>query len=250
MMWPPAGIVRHGNHGPAASIHDFRDGLSRPRALVVAKAPVPGEVKTRLGCEVGMAAAAELAAAALIDTLDACAAAFGPRRCHLALAGDLDDAVDADEIRARLAGWTVHEQAGDGLAARLAQAHRDASADGEVVVQIGMDTPQVTPRQLRVVAGRADEGHAVLGPATDGGWWVLALARPEAAQALVGVPMSTAQTGAATQTALERVGLRVRPTYLLRDVDIAADAEAVAAAMPGGRFKAAWQQAARKRVGP
>lgn len=211
---------------------------------MVAKAPVPGQVKTRLGQDVGMDVAAELAAAALADTLDACAIAFGARCCHLALAGDLDDAVDSDEIRARLVGWTVHEQYGDGLAERLARAHRDAAAAGEVVVQIGMDTPQVTPRQLRVVAARADAGHAVLGPATDGGWWALALATPGAADALAGVPMSTPRTGVATRAALERCGLRVRPTYLLRDVDTAADAEAVAAAMPGGRFKAGWQRVA------
>ncbi|WP_206050952.1 TIGR04282 family arsenosugar biosynthesis glycosyltransferase [Nocardioides speluncae] len=211
----------------------------------MAKAPVPGEVKTRLGREVGMAVAAELAAAALADTLDACAIAFGPRHCHLSLAGDLDQAIDADEILARLAGWTIHEQAGDGLAARLARAHQDAAADGDVVVQIAMDTPQVTPRQLRAVAARTAEGHAVLGPATDGGWWVLAVAEPDAratAAALVDVPMSTAQTGHATQAALERAGLRVRPTYLLRDVDTAADARAVARAMPAGRFKAAWER--------
>lgn len=221
-----------------------RPGLSRPRALVVAKAPVVGQVKTRLGRDVGMVVAAELAAAALADTLDACAIAFGTSRCHLALAGDLDDAVDADEIRARLVGWTVHEQYGDGLGERLARAHRDAATGSDVVVQIGMDTPQVTPRQLRVVAARADAGHAVLGPATDGGWWALALASPTAADALAGVPMSTPRTGAATCTALERCGLRVRSTYLLRDVDTAADAEAVAAAMRGGRFRTAWQQVA------
>lgn len=210
----------------------------------MAKAPVPGQVKTRLGRDVGMGVAAKLAAAALADTLDACAIAFGARHCHLALAGDLDDAVDPDGIRARLAGWTVHQQYGAGLAERLARAHQDAAADGEVVVQIGMDTPQVTPRQLRVVAARADAGHAVLGPATDGGWWALGLANPEAAAALAGVPMSTPQTGSETRAALERGGLRVRPTYLLRDVDTAADAEAVAAAMPNGRFKAAWLRVA------
>ena len=52
-------------------------GMS-PRALVLAKAPVAGRVKTRLGADVGMAYAADLAAAALLDTLLACTAAFGP----------------------------------------------------------------------------------------------------------------------------------------------------------------------------
>ncbi len=45
---------------------------------MLAKAPVAGRVKTRLGADVGMAYAAELAAAALLDSLDACADGFGP----------------------------------------------------------------------------------------------------------------------------------------------------------------------------
>ncbi len=61
------------------------------RALVVAKAPVPGRVKTRLGAAIGMDAAARLAAAALLDTIAACRSAFA--ECHLALDGDLDEAV-------------------------------------------------------------------------------------------------------------------------------------------------------------
>ena len=55
------------------------------RALVMAKAPVPGRVKTRLGARVGMEVAAELAAAALLDTIAACRSAFA--ECHLALDG-------------------------------------------------------------------------------------------------------------------------------------------------------------------
>jgi glycosyltransferase A (GT-A) superfamily protein (DUF2064 family) len=46
------------------------------RALVVAKAPEPGKVKTRLGAHVGMETAAGLAAAALLDTLAECRASL------------------------------------------------------------------------------------------------------------------------------------------------------------------------------
>ncbi|MBU2074873.1 MAG: hypothetical protein KJ938_10585, partial [Actinobacteria bacterium] len=55
------------------------------RALVLAKAPVAGHVKTRLGADVGLGRAAELAAAALLDTVEACTAAYGAEHCHLAL---------------------------------------------------------------------------------------------------------------------------------------------------------------------
>jgi uncharacterized protein len=209
------------------------------RALVVAKAPVAGRVKTRLGADVGMAYAAELAAAALLDSLDACAKAFGPDRCWLSLAGDLGGAVRGDELTAALRGWTVVPQRGEHFGERLVNAHLDAG-DG-AVVQIGMDTPQVTAAHLADVADGLDRHDAVLGDAPDGGWWVLGLRCPGAATALRGVPMSTPTTGADTRAALEAAGLAVGSTTRLTDVDTVADGDAVAALAPHGRFAAAWR---------
>ena len=132
------------------------------RALVVAKAPVPGRVKTRLGAHVGMEAAARLAAAALLDTLATCRAAF--TECHLALEGDFADALEANALRRALEGWIVHQQRGHGLGERLARAHVDAAGTGPTV-QVGMDTPQLTTDDLHAVAEAASTGDAVLGPA-------------------------------------------------------------------------------------
>ncbi len=205
--------------------------------LVVAKAPEPGYVKTRLGAEIGMDRAAELAAAALLDTLAAATAAVGADRCHVSLAGDLDRAVSGAELREALAGWTVHSQRGDGFGARLADAH--ARVPGPVV-QVGMDTPHVTPELLTASAAGLDDHDAVLGPAEDGGWWVLALRHPNDAWVLRDVPMSTPTTGADTRAALVAAGLDVGTTATLRDVDEVADADAVAGLAPGSRFAAAW----------
>ena len=109
--------------------------------LVVAKAPEPGRAKTRLAATVGDRVAADIAAAALLDTLDAVAAAPAARRV-VALTGDLDGAAAAAEIRHRLEAFTVIEQRGDSFADRLANAHADTGADfgGYPVLQIGMDT--------------------------------------------------------------------------------------------------------------
>jgi glycosyltransferase A (GT-A) superfamily protein (DUF2064 family) len=205
---------------------------------VVAKAPVAGRAKTRLGRDVGMAAAADLAAAALLDTITACTAAFGDR-CHLALAGDLDAASRGDEIRAALSTWDVFPQRGGSLGARLAAAHR--RLDGGPVVQVGMDTPQLAPHVLVAVADRLDGPAAgVLGPAVDGGWWLLGLAEPGAAHVLRRVPMSTTSTGRDTRRALATVGVEVGLAPTLRDVDSAADADIVAAAAPGTSFASTW----------
>ncbi|WP_211352366.1 TIGR04282 family arsenosugar biosynthesis glycosyltransferase [Nocardioides albertanoniae] len=204
-----------------------------PTLLVVAKAPVPGVAKTRLAADIGDLLAAEVAAASMLDTIDACSMAVGPERCVLALAGDLADGCRAEEIRTALSGWSVVPQRGSSLGERLAHAH--AEVDGPVV-QIGMDTPQVTAQRLLAVAGGLDSADAVLAPAEDGGWWVLALREPSAAVALHAVPMSTPETYAATRSALERGGLSVGAGERLRDVDHLEDVAAVAASAPGTRF--------------
>jgi hypothetical protein len=211
------------------------------RALVMAKAPVPGRVKTRLGATVGMEAAAVVAAAALLDTLAACREAFD--ECHLALEGDLRDAASAAELCDALRGWLVHPQRGSSLGERLAHAHADTAGPGPTV-QIGMDTPQLTAGDLLAVADAADDGSAVLGPASDGGWWVLALGDARAAATLADVAMSRPDTFVRTREALVAVGQTVVPARELRDVDTAADADAVAAGLSAGHFLRAWSEVA------
>lgn len=215
------------------------------RALVIAKAPVPGYAKTRLAASVGRIAAAEVAAAALLDTLTACRRAFGAGNCFLALTGDLSQAVRGPDIHAALRDWIVIAQRGQDFAERLANAHLDVPAGGPVV-QVGMDTPQVTAADLREVAGAMESHDAVLGPAEDGGWWALGLRRPEGAKALRGVPMSTPTTYADTRAALIAAGLQVGAVLTLRDVDTEADAHAVAAAAADGEFGQAWAGLVRR----
>ncbi len=239
---------------------------ARTVVLVVAKAPVPGHVKTRLGARIGYDAAAGLAAAALHDTLTACAAAFAPGDRYLALAGDLADAVDGPELLHALAGWSVLPQRGRGLGQRLSGAHADVAGRerrlghaAPRVVQVGMDTPQLTARDLAAMrpsstsaGGSAAEasyaGPAVLGMAHDGGWWAVSLAHPDHAEVLRDVPMSTSTTGAATRTALVRAGADVLDGPILRDVDTVADAAHVARLAPHTRFARRWVTLVGERV--
>lgn len=206
------------------------------RVLLVAKAPVPGQVKTRLGVTIGAESAAGLAAAALLDTLEACRAAGAEG--HLSLAGDLRDAVEGEAISAALDRWTITPQRGDGFAERLVHAHADAGPGP--VVQIGMDTPQVTAADLIAVAAGLDAHDAVLAPATDGGWWALARRDADAVRHLAQVEMSTARTCAHTRRALELAGCRVGDAAEMTDVDTAADADLVAQLAPDTHFARAW----------
>jgi uncharacterized protein len=201
------------------------------QVVVIAKEPVPGRVKTRLTPPFTPEEAAALAEAALADTL-ATVASAGIARRVLALQGTPG--------RWLPPGFDVIGQRGAGLDERIAAALADAYAAWPApVVLIGMDTPQVTRELLAraaepLVSGAAD---ATFGPARDGGFWLLGLREVDPALVL-GVPMSRADTGSRQLARLTGAGLRIRMAPVLTDVDTAADAERIAAAVPRSRFSA------------
>jgi rSAM/selenodomain-associated transferase 1 len=193
--------------------------------LVLAKAPRAGHSKTRLCPPCTPREAATLARAALSDTLDAALATPAARHV-LVLDGAKGDWLPA--------GFEVIPQRGEGLDERLAHAFADAGAPA---LLIGMDTPQVTSRDLGGALARlAEPGtDAVIGPAPDGGYWAIGLQVADP-HAFLGVPMSTARTDRAQRARLHSLGLCVRTLPPLRDVDRIADARAVAALAPASRF--------------
>jgi glycosyltransferase A (GT-A) superfamily protein (DUF2064 family) len=190
--------------------------------LVIAKQPVPGQVKTRLVPPCTHDQAAALAEAALADTLHTVFMVPARRRV-LVLEGRPGPWLPP--------GFDVVPQCGGPLDERLAGAF--AAVHGPALL-IGMDTPQVTSGLLTIDWQGAD---AVFGPAADGGFWALGLRVPDPAL-LRGVPMSTACTGAIQRARLLAAGLRVADLPQLRDVDTAADAVAVARQAPLSRFAA------------
>jgi len=207
--------------------------------LVIAKRPVPGRVKTRLTPPYTPEDAAGLARAALRDTLLAVRRTPAVRRV-VALDGPPGPYVPA--------GFGVVRQRGAGLDERLAHAFADAYAGCPApMLLIGMDTPQVTPALLTGAATALESADAVLGPAEDGGFWLLGLRRPDPGL-LLGVPMSTPGTGAAQHERLRAAGLDVAVAPALRDVDTAADVRAVAARIPGSHFAAAQARLAQDRL--
>jgi glycosyltransferase A (GT-A) superfamily protein (DUF2064 family) len=208
--------------------------------LVLAKEPVAGRVKTRLCPPLEHAEAALVAEAALADTLETVARCGATRRI-LALDGRPGPWLPE--------GFQIVPQRGDGLAERLASAWADAGGPG---LQIGMDTPQVTPALLEAAMHELDDSaadgkrralaerpqRAVLGLALDGGWWGIGLTRA-APEVFAGVPMSTASTGAAQAARLRALGWSVGELPVLRDIDTVEDLAAVAAGLPGSRTAAA-----------
>lgn len=184
--------------------------------LVMAKAPVAGRVKTRLCPPCTPEEAAEIAEAALADTLAAVAGCGADRRI-VALEGAPGDWLPP--------GFDVVPQCAGSFDLRLTAAW--ATTDGPAV-QIGMDTPQVTPALLDDALATLDDHTAALGPAVDGGWWALALRRPEP-QAFVGIAMSTPRTGRDQLARIRSLGHDVALLPWLVDLDTVADLDAVSA---------------------
>ncbi|MFG3343961.1 DUF2064 domain-containing protein [Streptomyces sp. NPDC048018] len=193
--------------------------------LVIAKQPVPGRVKTRLTPPFSPGEAASLAEAALADTL-AVVRRVPAARHVLVLEGEPGPWLPP--------GFEVVPQTAGGLDARLAAAF--AVSHGRPALLVGMDTPQITP-DLLAPALCWESYDAWFGPAADGGFWALGLARPDPAL-LLGVPMSRPDTGAVQRERLRAAGLRVGTLPVLRDVDTADDARRVAAEAPATRFAA------------
>jgi hypothetical protein len=194
--------------------------------LVMAKAPVAGRVKTRLCPPCRPEQAAAIAEAALADTLDAVLRCGAERRL-LALDGEpgpwLPD------------GYEVVAQVGDGFADRLAAAWALVEGPG---LQIGMDTPQVTPDLLDEGLAALVRADSAIGPALDGGWWAIGM-RTATPSVFAGVPMSTEQTCRLQVAAMRAAGLDPVQLPPLLDIDTMDDARTVAKALPASRTAAA-----------
>jgi len=220
----------------AGSAHAARTDTLAAQVIVIAKEPVPGRVKTRLTPPFPPADAAVLAEAALADTLNTVAATPVARRLLVL------DGVPGDWLPA---GFDVIGQRGGELDERLTAALADAHAALPLpMVLIGMDTPQVTVDHLTdasrsLLTGDAD---AVFGPASDGGFWLLGLRKPDRSL-IAGVPMSRPDTGRAQLARLVGARLRIALAPRLSDVDTFDDAELVAGEIPDSRFAAAFKTA-------
>ena len=193
--------------------------------IVISKAPVAGRCKTRLCPPCEPAEAAQLAGAALRDTLAAVAQTPAPRRLL---------ALDGEQGAWLPPGFEVHAQRGRGLGERLG--HALGLARGPALV-VGMDTPQLTPEVLTFAARRLLKPgvDAVLGPALDGGYWAIGLKRADA-RVFEGVPMSAPHTGSAQLLRLRALGMRTAALPALRDVDTMDDARRVAREAPSTAF--------------
>ena len=144
----------------------------------MAKEPVAGRAKTRLGADLGHGVAAEFARAFLLDTLETVGEL---------LEKDVSVEVHFDGPAARRwfeecvpEGVRVFEQVSGDLGERMSAAFRSVFArGGEACLLIGTDTPAVLSATLEHALGEIGPGRVVLGPSEDGGYWAIGLSEAE-----------------------------------------------------------------------
>jgi rSAM/selenodomain-associated transferase 1 len=189
---------------------------------IFAKPPVAGKVKTRLAAVLGDGRAAALASAFLQDTI-ASVQSLPWARAVLA---------STEAVESKL---PVLLQGEGDLGARIEHVLRAALRLAPSAAAIGADAPALPNRLLEAARAALDREDAVLGPAEDGGFYLLGLRScPEGL--LAGLPWSDSETCARTLERLQARGLRVELLEPWFDVDRIEDLERLRAALLSGEI--------------
>lgn len=196
---------------------------------VLSRPPVAGATKTRLASAVGAEGAAHLAHAFLSDTLERCAAVR-----HRGGAVELElwsatEAATSEEHHplvaeaARTFSAALRWQEPGDLGARMRGALDRATTRGARAIIVGSDAPTLPPRQVVAAIHALDHFDLVLGPAADGGFWLIGARSPLPAPIFDGVGWSRHTTRAATIAGARALGLRVASVAPWYDVDTLED---------------------------
>lgn len=197
--------------------------LGRDVLGVFVKAPTPGQVKTRLAAGVGARQAARI-----YHTLGrrVVAACIGPGHATVVW---FAPAGAGAAVRAWLNGLAVTEfraQASGELGTRLGDAFDQHFREGaHRVVVIGSDSPGVSHRLVARAFAALDDHELVIGPARDGGYYLLGLRAP-APDLFRGISWSTDLVLGETMARAQWLGLEPLLLPALRDVDTVSDARA------------------------
>jgi rSAM/selenodomain-associated transferase 1 len=179
--------------------------------VVFAREPVPGRVKTRLAAAVGEGAAARVYEVLLERTLAVVgASSFDP-------IVSLAEAPTPLWIESHELPWEV--QRGADLGVRMRDAFNRRFGEGyDRVVIVGSDCPHLRVEHLKASVDALDRAPVVLGPAFDGGYWLVAQTRP-GVDLLVDIPWSSSDTLAATRKRLKKLETSWVELVELDDVD-------------------------------
>jgi rSAM/selenodomain-associated transferase 1 len=189
------------------------------KLIVFARAPGSGQVKTRLAKGIGEQAAAH-AYKTIVDRLLANLKAVlnVELRCT-------PDSAGAEFDRWLQPGWRLAPQGEGDLGQRLIRAFAESfTAGSRRVVIVGSDCPAVTAQDIESAWHSLVTHDVVLGPARDGGYWLIGLREPQPAL-FENIPWSTPAALETTLSRIRKAGLTVQCLRTLADIDTAEDWE-------------------------
>ncbi|WP_339522449.1 TIGR04282 family arsenosugar biosynthesis glycosyltransferase [Pseudomonas sp. EA_35y_Pfl2_R111] len=190
---------------------------------MLARAPVPGRVKTRLIPALGAQGACDLQRLLLERALQLPAYGFSERFLWL------DDLPDAGlQQLAQNLGWTLVEQPAGDLGERMRRIATLGLAESDAVILIGNDCPALDGSYLQAACDALQKQPVVIGPAEDGGYVLLGLRRMTASL-FSDMPWGTERVFAITLQRLQQLGWRPALLTTLWDVDRPEDLSRLAA---------------------
>ena len=204
--------------------------LAPHAALVIfAKAPIPGEVNTRLCPPLTPDEAATLHGSFVLDMLERTKLAVAKLQLpfHRYLACAPSSELVFFKIMEERQGVHLLDQVGEDLGQRMHRTFVDVFAKGyKQVIIVGTDVPTLPLSVYQEAFAMLSRSDVVLGPALDGGYYLIGLTKP-AEQLFTGVPWSTDQVLAITQQQAKALDLSVELTTAWRDVDTITDLQSL-----------------------
>jgi rSAM/selenodomain-associated transferase 1 len=187
--------------------------------VIFGREPTPGECKSRLAAGIGSEAAARIYAALLENTLEI--ATGSGARVVLSLAETPSGSW------ARKLKVAVEIQRGNDLGDRMDDTFASRFAEGERrVIVVGSDCPWFTATHVARASAKLGGVDAVLGPAGDGGYWLVAQ-RPPGLAMFARIPWSSPETLDKTRMRIKALGATWSELEELVDIDTVDDLELV-----------------------
>ena len=199
-------------------------------ALVIfAKAPIPGEVNTRLCPPLTPGEAATLHGSFVLDMLERSKTAVAKLKLPLDryLACAPSSTLVFFKIMEERQGVTLINQIGDDLGSRINQAFETMFSRGyKRVLIIGTDVPTLPLDHYKQALALLETNDLVLGPALDGGYYLIGLKRM-VPDLFIGIPWSTERVLGMTQEKATTLELKTALLPPWRDVDTIEDLQAL-----------------------
>jgi rSAM/selenodomain-associated transferase 1 len=187
--------------------------------IIVGKEPLAGLAKTRLSAGIGAERAVRLYRCFLDDT-----AALASQLIHTQIAFSFWPESSAVFFSQLCPGALLLPQQGGDFGRRLLSAFEQASGLGyDAIVLIGSDNPGLPASYVTRAFDALLTHDVVLGPAADGGYYLIGMRRPHAALFQAGIAWSTASVAAQTCAAARDAGLRLALAPPWYDIDTADD---------------------------